>query len=353
MIGLDHPKDLTAWSRWQRRRNLLREGKAAASNLMRRRQPTEDSVVLHVAGESPRLLVAVDATTPTKIAALIRPVAHLDERVSAAVLAPEDISAHLPGEGWTARRIPRAVSAMDALRGSGGVLGAVDSVVSAGHYLPVGALLDEWAQGHGLRKWIVQHGLLTPKAPPLPENAHLLAFSEADGRFWASGRGDIAIHPVGSQLLYEAGRLDRVDTKDSAPIFLGQLHGVELGRAGLVASTRRFCRETGAVYRPHPGEKDLISRTIHGWWEREGIAFDRSGAALTDLRSPVVSTFSTGVLEAAARGLDAWVYHSRPPEWLREFWLRYGMSPWGEDPTPAPEPVREEPARRIANILSD
>lgn len=353
MIGLDHPEDLTAWSRWQRRRNVLRETKAAASTLLQRREPSVDAVVLHVADGDPRLLVALDATTPTKIAALIRPMRHLAGRVPVAVLAPGDISAQLPGEGWAVRRIPRTLAGLDAQRGSGGTLSRIDSVMSAGHYLPVGSLLDAWAQSHGLRKWIVQHGLLTPKAPPLPHEAHLLAFTEADGRFWASGRRDIEIHPVGSQLLHEAGRLARVGTKTSAaPVFLGQLHGVELSKPGLVASTRRFCRDTGAVYRPHPGEKDLFSRTIHRWWEREGIEFDRSGEALTDLRSPVVSTFSTGVLEAAARGLDAWVYHSRPPAWLREFWQRYGMNQWGEAPTPAPDPLHDEPARLIADIVS-
>ena len=35
--------------------------------------------------------------------------------------------------------------------------------------------------------------------------------------------------------------------------------------------------------------------------------------------------FSTGVLEAAARGLPAWVDFPDPPAWLREFWDRYGM----------------------------
>ena len=34
---------------------------------------------------------------------------------------------------------------------------------------------------------VVQHGILTPFMAPLPVGAHLLAWSEADAAFWASG----------------------------------------------------------------------------------------------------------------------------------------------------------------------
>ena len=49
-----------------------------------------------------------------------------------------------------------------------------------------------------------------------------------------------------------------------------------------------------------------------------------------------MSVFSTGVLEAAAQGRDAWVDFPRPPAWLGEFWERYGMHRFGGAPTPAP-----------------
>ena len=86
-------------------------------------------------------------------------------------------------------------------------------------------------------------------------------------------------------------------------------------------------------------------------YERAGIAVDRSGTPLVDLVAPMVSVFSTGVLEAAAQGRDAWVDFPRPPAWLGEFWERYGMHRLGSDPTPAPARFEDEPARRIAEIL--
>jgi hypothetical protein len=66
----------------------------------------------------------------------------------------------------------------------------------------------------------------------------------------------------------------------------------------------------------------------------------------------VVSVFSTGVLEAAARGMPAWVEFPKPPSWLQEFWERYGMSRYGAEPTPAPSRPAVEPASAIARVLA-
>jgi hypothetical protein len=88
-------------------------------------------------------------------------------------------------------------------------------------------------------------------------------------------------------------------------------------------------------------------------YARAGITIDTSGLPLVDLEAPIVSVFSTGVLEAAARGREAWVDFPRPPAWLGEFWERYGMHRLGTDPTPAPERPATEPAQRIAQIVSE
>ena len=89
----------------------------------------------------------------------------------------------------------------------------------------------------------------------------------------------------------------------------------------------------------------------HKLWEKEGIRIDRSGTPLNEVPNPVVSIFSTGVLEAAIRGIPAWVYHPAPPAWLVEFWDRYGMNQWGQEPTPAPVQPKKEPAQRIAELM--
>ena len=89
----------------------------------------------------------------------------------------------------------------------------------------------------------------------------------------------------------------------------------------------------------------------HKLWEKEGIRIDRSGTPLNEVPNPVVSIFSTGVLEAAIRGIPAWVYHPAPPAWLVEFWDRYGMNQWGQEPTPPPVQPKKEPAQRIAELM--
>jgi hypothetical protein len=91
----------------------------------------------------------------------------------------------------------------------------------------------------------------------------------------------------------------------------------------------------------------------HARWEASGIAIDRSGLPLRDLGAPVVSVFSTGVLEAAAAGLPAWVTAPQPPPWLREFWDRYTLSPWGGPPTASPERPEVEPSRGVAEVVRE
>lgn len=83
-----------------------------------------------------------------------------------------------------------------------------------------------------------------------------------------------------------------------------------------------------------------------------GIDIDRSQQTLNQVNNPVVSIFSTGVLEAALRGVPAWVYHPNPPAWVTEFWERYGMNQWGSAPTPAPPVPAQEPAQHIAEYLT-
>jgi hypothetical protein len=61
--------------------------------------------------------------------------------------------------------------------------------------------------------------------------------------------------------------------------------------------------------------------------------------------------FSTGILEAAAAGIPAWVDFPDPPPWLVEIWQRYEMKRFGTSvPTEAPV-TAQEPARLIAEII--
>lgn len=357
---LKYPLDLDAWQAWQRRQKKLKWVKYKLNSLLasaRSRTVAEEPVrgLLYTRGTKPQVLIVMDSFSPTNRNAILEPLKHLDA-VDVALWVPEDASDYLDGQ-YASERYSRKdwseqeISGDELMR----LLPDVRIVLSAAQFLGRGAAAYEYARAIGAEYWMVQHGLLVPQAPPLPVGCTLLAFSEADAEFWASGRRDVTTHAVGSQLLYlaaqKAAGAEAQKQNDLEPIFLGQMHGAELPRASFAYASHSFLKKFGGTYRPHPSEKDKLSVLTHKLWEKEGIRIDRSGTPLNEVPNPVVSIFSTGVLEAAIRGIPAWVYHPAPPAWLVEFWDRYGMNQWGQEPTPAPVQPKKEPAQRIAELM--
>ena len=357
---LKYPLDLDAWQAWQRRQKKLKWAKYKLNTLLdsaRSRTVAEEPVhgLLYTRGTKPQVLIVMDSFSPTNRNAILEPLKHLDA-VDVALWVPEDASEYLDGQ-YASERYSRKdwseqeISGDELMR----LLPDIRIVLSAAQFLGRGAAAYEYARAIGAEYWMVQHGLLVPQAPPLPVGCTLLAFSEADAEFWASGRRDVTTHAVGSQLLYlaaqKAAGAEVQKQNDLEPIFLGQMHGAELPRASFAYASHSFLKKFGGTYRPHPSEKDKLSVLTHKLWEKEGIRIDRSGTPLNEVPNPVVSIFSTGVLEAAIRGIPAWVYHPAPPAWLVEFWDRYGMNQWGQEPTPAPVQPKKEPAQRIAELM--
>ena len=357
---LKYPLDLDAWQAWQRRQKKLKWAKYKLNSLLasaRSRTVAEEPVrgLLYTRGTKPQVLIVMDSFSPTNRNAILEPLKHLDA-VDVALWVPEDASDYLDGQ-YASERYSRKdwseqeISGDELMR----LLPDIRIVLSAAQFLSRGAVAYEFSRAIGAEYWMVQHGLLVPQAPPLPVGCTLLAFSEADAEFWASGRRDVTTHTVGSQLLYlaaqKAAGAEAQKQNDLEPIFLGQMHGAELPRASFAFAAHSFLKKYGGIYRPHPSEKDKLSVLTHKLWEKEGIRIDRSGTPLNEVPNPVVSIFSTGVLEAAIRGIPAWVYHPAPPAWLVEFWNRYGMNRWGSEPTPAPVQPEKEPARRIAELI--
>ena len=338
MIGLRIPTDLDAWQRWRGRKTPLRTLKSRI-----RSQQNAGRFAWINTDEPPRAAVGVAATTASGRAALVAPLEHLGATPTI-VYSDQAIDHLLPG--W--RRTPADF------------LPSIRAVLADGHYLGLGYDLWLFARELDLPYFIVQHGLITPLAPPLAPGGTLLAWSAADAAFWRCDRPDVAVEVVGSQLLWNAadgrGRASSARTpteQDHRLIYLGQGHAVEIPRRRTVEAAMRFCRRQGATYRPHPSERDRLSRVTLNAYQRAGILVEADGRPLADLPNPVVSVFSTGVLEAAARGRDAWVDFPRPPSWLEEFWERYGMYRFGSIPTPAPPRPENEPACKIAAIVSD
>jgi hypothetical protein len=288
------------------------------------------------------LLVAVEATHASVDRAVVAALPHLPPERTA-VVAP---TGWQPPAGYD-RHERRTISLLDLTE-----LVAPRAVLAAGHYTDIGAAAFGIAEERAATFFVAQHGALTPFAPPLPRAARLLAWTDADGDFWTAGRQDVEVTSVGSQLLWLAGGRATASTSGGTLTYLGQGHAAEISRARLAHAALTTCREHGAVYRPHPSERDVTSRAVLTAYARAGIVIDTSGLPLVDLEAPIVSVFSTGVLEAAARGREAWVDFPRPPAWLGEFWERYGMHRLGTAPTPAPERPAAEPARRIAEIVA-
>ena len=341
-MSLVFPRDLEAWQSWQVAQHRIRQVKGRILDNLR---PPVAAWSLATNHPAPQVVVAMDTANPSAVGSLIAPLRHL-AGAPVAVVAPFPLDDVVDGLGLT-------VTPLSPGRVDGLVEGA-RCLVTAGQYLPVGVATERAARRYGRPVLMVQHGALTPYAPPLPPDSTVLAWSEADGEFWRSGRDDIHVETVGSQLLWDALDEEVAGTDPTAgPLtYLGQGHAAELPRRRLARAALDLCRTEGAIYRPHPSERDKVSRVTHATYRRAGVVVDGS-VPLNRLTGPVVSVFSTGVLEAAAQGRDAWVDFPDAPAWLAEFWERYGMSRFGGAPTPVPARPAVAPARRIAEMLRE
>lgn len=336
-MGLRFPDNLDDWRVWQKRRQPLR---SAVGALKRQRAALPPPARLLMPADEPNVLVVVDVFSPSCRLVIGDPMAFLDHRKTAVLTAIPEVIAQfgegredLPFEG--VQQLPESIA----------------SVLSLGAFLGLSERVEAWTKSSGRRFAVVQHGLMTPWAPPLNVGDHLLAWSESDAHFWSADRPGITWEVVGSQMLWQAARQPTAELLDERPLLLGQLHGIEMGRLEKQRVYTRFSRATGAEYRPHPNERDAVSQAQHRIMRASGVGFADTSQPLTDVGRPVVSIFSTGTIEAAQRGLPAWVHHPNPPAWLKEFWARYCLSPYRGVPTP-PLPVPDlEPTAGIARSV--
>lgn len=359
-MGLIHPTSLERWEDWERSRHRLRRAKHAVTGARGRLRGAEESPrgglqVLSRDGEGgARVLLALDSLAPSSRTSLLTCLPYLRSGVDLLLSESVDARELLHTAGFERR----TGSEVEELLGDAGHRAAA----TLGWALPVGRLAHDWATRHGVASTIVQHGALTPYAPPLPPETTLFSWSPEDGDYWRSGRRDVDVRVIGSQLLWQAAREGVRSAGEGADgsgseeadrlVFLGQMHGAELPRRITAGAAIDLCRKEGALYRPHPMEIDVVSRTAHRVMQRAGITFQDSSIPLATMPNPVVAVFSTGVLEAAVRGVPAWVHAPKAPVWVHEFWDRYRMSRWGgTEPTRGPEIGADEPARLLAQHL--
>lgn len=335
-MELKYPADLAAWLRWQQRA----QGVVAVARKLKTAPPPPTYLVGRNRPEPPRVVVGLESAAVSSLLALAAPLLELRSE-SLAVVVPA---------GFEVAKLPLELSWEPAEPNLGELLTVGRVVLAAGHYLPLGRLLYDAARARGAQFVTVQHGLLTPWTPPLAEGTTLLAFSDSDAAFWRGGRQDVQTVTVGSELLWRAAAEPAAHvSRFTTPTFLGQLHGAELPRLGMIQAASSFCLNYQAAYRPHPSERDRLSRAVHATWRKLGVEFASGNLPVAKSRTPVVAAFSTGLLEAAAAGVPAWAYYPSPPRWLAEFWDRYQLHRWGQDPTPAPRVPATAPAKRIAD----
>lgn len=359
-MGLIHPTSLERWQDWERSRHRIRRAKHAVGHgaravLGRPQDGPERLQLLARDGDGDsRILLALDSLAPSSRLSILTCLPYL--RAGVDLVLPESVeTATLMMDEGLQRRLGGSLD--ELLDG-----GTYRAAVTLGWSLPVGTLAHDWAARHGVPSTIVQHGALTPYAPPLPPESTLFAWTGEDGDFYRSGRHDVDVRVIGSQLLWQAAREGVRSAGEGADgsgseeadqlVFLGQMHGAELPRRITAGAAIDLCRKEGALYRPHPMEIDVVSRTAHRVMQRAGITFQDSSIPLATMPNPVVAVFSTGVLEAAVRGVPAWVHAPKAPVWVHEFWDRYRMSRWGgTEPTRGPEIGADEPARLLAQHL--
>lgn len=313
--------DLKRWQAWQDRQRRL----SRWANRARHAASAEHSVTpLMITGPpDAEVIVAFDTTNPPMVrtfAAVIRTL-----RAQGTTVAVVDAGdARLRGE------IAAPTEALDPQLLHAAVY------LSIGHFARVGQSAWRASRRSGGRFTILQHGLLTPFTPPLAVGSHLLAWSDADAVYWSAARADISTATVGAPPLVWAREDASTKTGGSSldrPLFLGQMHGAELPWRTKVGTAVYFCRRTGAEYRPHPSEQSALARAAHRLLRTAGVTFESGGPALSAERRPVVSMFSTGLLEAAAAGLHTYGFAVRPPQWLEAFWERYQIGRWPDRPT--------------------
>lgn len=340
---------IDAWRRWRARRagpaGILSPAALFAPRPLGLFSPAGER-------QSRPVLVALESLSATQSAALLAPATELAaRRTPVALLAPLACSAQLAGAGYRM-----------AATGDGDELVRLRPrmTLATSHAGGSGALAYAACGQEGSGFMVVQHGVLTPFAPPLPPHSLLLAWSDADAAFWTGGRRDVLALSVGSELLAMAARRDDAASRlagasagEGELCFLGQLHGPELPRSATLATLRSLRRTRPVAYRPHPGETDALSRAQHRYLATRGIAVERHDSPLAERRGAVVAIFSTGVLEAAAAGGEAWVACADPPPWVREVWDRYEMAPLDSGVPTVVDPPEGQPASLIADLVEE
>ena len=257
MDGLTHPRDLEAWHRWQDRSQPLGPaGRNECSACCATSPgPTATPATRADPGRARRrgCWSAWSRAPPPRCAPCSSRCATSTPPTSPSWPRP----ASRPAPGGSVDRVEQ----LRAGPGRPSIAGGARSCSRPGTTCPWAALAHRAAEPG--RFLTVQHGLLTPHAPPLARRHDPARLERGRRRVLALrprrrriGRGRVPA-AVGGRRAARAPR----PTRTHAPVFLGQLHGAELPRDVSTRGRRDLLPgRAGAVYRPHPSERDRRSR---------------------------------------------------------------------------------------------
>ena len=169
--GLTHPRDLEAWHRWQDRSQPVGRRAQRMLGVLRdiaRPDGHAGNAVLTRGGPQPRVLVCLESRSPTSVRALLEPVRHLDPADVAVISPHRGHATCCPRARGRSRPASRPTSSPSTPR-------AVRPCSRPATTCRSG----RWRTGPPSpgRFLTVQHGLLTPHAPPLGAGTILLAWS--------------------------------------------------------------------------------------------------------------------------------------------------------------------------------
>ena len=333
--GLNHPGDLAAWQRWQR---AAAPGSRRSAQAGAPEPPPPGRADLGASGHPrcwwrPRLVrpsnhdrAGVDRW---RTSSPLRTLAARPHRDRCPVGRAGAADAH--ARGRASRRTAARSSA---------------AVLSAGHYTAArrgGA--TPWPRSAAPPSWSSQHGALTPFAPPLPRAVPCSPGARRT-RLLGVRAQRRHHHVVGSAAAVAGGRdgpRRARSTRPRAPTYLGQLHGAETRPPRPGRGRPRLLPRTGATYRPHPTERDRASPPAARGLGAQGIRSTQRHPA-GRARTPVVSVFSTGVLEAAARGSRPGSTSPARPRGWRSSGSVTGCTVGRRPPPPPTDPTSSPPA---------
>ena len=320
--GPTHPRDLEAWHRWHHGAQPLTRRVRRSLDVLRdiaRPDGRAERVAVTRGGPRCRVLVLVEARTPSQLQPVVAPLRTSRSTTSSWSRRCRSVTPCRRGCGRSRgrSRTRRCPSSRAAPRSSSRPATSSGSGASAGMPSPTRRASSPCSTGCSRRT--------LPRSPRarrcrvVRRRRRVLALGP--GRRDDAGRGVPA--PVGG-----GPRAGRAPDPGARPVFLGQLHGVELPRALVTEAAESFCRVQGPSTGPTPPRPTAApGRPTSGGRPRASPSTGRDAPARArgTRRQRLLHRGRRG----RGRGPAGWVHCPSAPAVARGVLGRYHLARWG------------------------